>query len=249
MGEFYGNQHTDGEYDEYTYEDLVEDVAELAEEIGEAPTTRDAEAAEQLPCLTKMYDVIEEDWSTVLADAGVESNDLQIGEYDSEDYDEMIADLRRVNEKTTGENLTMREYDDHGAFATSTVKKHLGSWSEACEASNIDCGQRHGEQCLGPNGNRLDSRHELAIARYLNRLDFDYETHVRLGVTLWTCDFHVSSIDLWIEVDGYIGDGRPNKRSFTQKLGYYAFRGMDYAVVTSPEDLERELQERDVLET
>ena len=247
MGEFYGNQYTDTEYDDYTYEDLVDGVAELAEELGQAPTTRDAEADDRLPCLSKMYDLIEEDWLTVLTDAGVESNDLQVGEYDSDDHDEMVADLRRVNEKTAGQNLTMREYDDHGEFATSTVKKHLGSWAEACEAASIDCGQRHGEQCLGPNGNRLDSRHELAIARYLDELGYNYDTHVRLGVTLWTCDFHVPSIDLWIEVDGYIGEGRPNERSFTQKLGYYAFRGMDFAVVTTPADLEAELRERDVL--
>lgn len=247
MGEFYGNQHTDSEYEEYTYEELVDDVAELAEKLGKAPTTADAEADDQSPCLSKMYDVIEDDWSTVLADAGVESNELQVGEYDSDDHDEMVADLRRVNEKTVGENLTMRDYDDHGQFATSTVKKHLGSWAEACEAAMIDCGQRHGEQCMGPNGNRLDSRHELGIARYLDHLGYTYDTHVRLGVTLWTCDFHVPSIDLWIEVDGYIGDGRPNERSFTQKLGYYTFRGMDFVVVKTPADLESELGKRDAL--
>ena len=247
MGEFYGNQHTDAAYEEYTYEELVDDVAELAEELCEAPTTRDADADNRLPCLSKMYDIIEDDWATVLADAGLESNDLQVGEYGSDDHDEMVADLQRVNEKTAGENLTMREYDDYGEFATSTVKKHLGSWAEACEAARIDCGQRHGEQCLGPNGNRLDSRHELAIARYLDELGYDYDIHVRLGVTLWTCDFYVPSIGLWIEVDGYIGDGRPNERSFTQKLGYYAFREMDFAVVTTPADLEAEFRERDVL--
>lgn len=80
MGEFHGNQHTESEYDEYTYDDLVDDVAALAEELGEAPTTDDAEADDQLPCLSRVYNIIEEDWSTVLADAGVESNELQVGE-------------------------------------------------------------------------------------------------------------------------------------------------------------------------
>lgn len=247
MGEFHGNQYTDSEYDEYDYEDLLEDVAALAAELGEAPTTRDAEADDRLPCLSRMYDVIEDDWSTVLADAGVASDNRQVGSYDADDHEDMVADLRRVNGETTGETLTMREYDDHGEFATSTVKKHFGTWSEACDRAGIDSGRRHGEQCLGPNGNRLDSRHELAVARYLDELGYDYATHVQLGETRWTCDFHVPSLELWIEVDGYVAGGRPNERSFTQKLGYYAFRGMDFAVVKTIADLERELQERNVL--
>lgn len=247
MGEFYGNQHTGSEYDEYTYEDLVEDVRELADELGEAPTTRDAEEDELFPCLSRMYDSIEDDWSTVLEDAGVQAESLQVGSYDSGDYDEMIADLRRVNRQTAGDKLTLREYDDHGEFATSTVKKHLGSWSEACETANVDPGRRHGDECLGPNGNQLDSRHELAVARYLDELGFEYETHVRLGETLWTCDFYAPRPELWIEVDGYVAGGRPNARSFAQKLGYYAFRGMDFAVVKTATELERELREREVL--
>jgi len=247
MGEFYGNQHTGSTYENYDYEDLLEDVATLAAERGEAPTTRDAEADDRLPCLSRMYDVIEEDWSTVLADAGVAPDNRQVGSYDAEDHEDMVTDLRRVNRVTTGETLTTREYDDHGEFATSTVKKHFGSWSEACEVAGIDSGQRHGEQCLGPNGNRLDSRHELAVARYLDELGVDYQTHVRLGETLWTCDFHLLELDLWVEVDGYVADARPNERSFTQKLGYYAFRGMDFAVVTTVAELERELQKRGAL--
>jgi hypothetical protein len=38
-----------------------------------------------------------------------------------------------------------------------------------------------------------------------------------------------------------------NKRSFTQKLGHYAFRGMEFVVVESPADLETEPQQRSVL--
>ena len=247
MGEFHGNQHTDSEYNEYEYEDLVEGVRRLATELDASPTTRDAEDDDRLPSIRTMYSLIEDDWSAVLEDAGIESANSQIGAYDSSDHEDMVADLRRVNDCTVGENLTMREYDDYGEFATSTVKKHLGSWAAACEAADIDCGTRHGKHCTGPNGNQLDSRHELGIARYLDSLDIDYETHVRLGVTLWTCDFYLPSCDLWIEVDGYPSGERPNRRSFTQKLGYYAFRQMDFAVVKTPPELAVELRERDLL--
>lgn len=247
MGEFYGNQYTESNYSDYEYEDLVEDVRKLADELGEPPTTTDAEDDDRLPYLNKIYELIEEDWSTVLADAGVESGSLQIGEYDSGDRNRMAADLRKVNDETPGQNLTMREYDDHGAFATSTVKKHFGSWRGACDAADIDPGQRHGEQCRGPHGNKLDSRHELAIARCLDELDIRYETHVGVGATLWTCDFYLPVPGLRIEVDGYIDGGRPNKWSFTQKLGYYAFRDLDFAVVETPSGLKDELRERDVI--
>lgn len=247
MGEFYGNQHTGSEYDDYEYDDLIEAVRELAAELGEPPTTRDTEADERFPCLARMYDLIEEDWSRVLADAGVDSESLQVWTYDSDDREEMIDDLRRADNLTAGPSLTMREYDSHGKFATSTVKKHFGSWAEACAAAGVDCGRRHGKQCAGPNGNQLDSRHELAVAQYLDEQGLEYRTHVRVGETRWTCDFYIESLDLWVEVDGYIAGRRPNKRPFTQKLGYYAFRGMEFVVVESPADLETELQKRSVV--
>lgn len=247
MGEFYGNQHTESKYSDYEYDDLVEDVRTLAEELGEPPTTADADADDRLPYLAKIYELIEEDWSTVLADAGIESRSIQVGEYDSEDRNRMIADLRKANDETPGPTLTMRAYDDCGEFATSTVKKHFGSWKEACEAADIDSGQRHGEQCRGPRGNQLDSRHELAVARCLDELEVQYETHVSVGETLWTCDFYLPEFGLRIEVDGYIAGSRPNEWSFTQKIGYYVFRNLDFAVVETPLDLKEELRDRDVI--
>ena len=237
MSEFHGNQYTGSEYDDYEYEDLISDVRQLAQELGEPPTTRDAESDDRLPCLARMYDLIDDDWSTVLADAGVTAETMQVGTYSSNDHERMVADLRRANEAAISGTLTMRKYDDLGEFATSTVKKHFGSWKQACEAADIEVGTRHGDACLGPNGNRLDSRHELAVAKCLDGLDIEYDTHVQVGSTLWECDFYLPDPDLWIEVDGYATGKRPNKRGFARKLRYYASHSMDFVVVESPEEL------------
>ena len=64
MSEFHGNQYTRSEYDDYEYEDLISDVCQLAQELGEPPTTKDAESDDRLPCLARMYDLIDDDWST-----------------------------------------------------------------------------------------------------------------------------------------------------------------------------------------
>lgn len=241
MGEFHGNQHTDSEYDEYTYEELVDDVAALAAELGEAPTTRDAEEGDQLPSIARMYEIIEEDWATVLADAGLERGSLQIGEYGEEEREAMLEDLRRACDQTSGDSLTTREYEEVGSYSKDTLKSYFGSWANACDAAGIDCGQKHGEGCTGPNGNWLESRHELAVAEWLDEEGIEYEAHRSLGVTRYTCDFYLPNPDLWVEVDGYVRGGRPNTKGFAQKLGYYAFRDLDYVVVMTPDELAAEL--------
>lgn len=241
MGEFYGNQHTDVEYGGYTYEELVEDVAELAEELGEAPTTRDAESDDRLPGITRIYEIIDEDWATVLADAGIERCDLRIGEYGDEHREQMLEDVRRANDRTNRNTLTTREYEEIGSYSKDTLKSYFGSWSEACGAAGIDCGQKHGKGCTGPNGNWLESRHELAVAEWLSDREIEYIVHKSLGVTRYSCDFYLPGYDLWVEVDGYVRGGRPNTKGFAQKLGYYAFRGLEYVVVKTPDELSAEL--------
>lgn len=244
MGEFHGNQHTGPTYDEYTYEDLVDDVAELAEKLGKVPTTRDAEDAEQLPSIARMYEIIEEDWATVLSDAGLERGPLQIGEYGEEERETMLEDLQRACNQTSGDSLTTREYEDVGSYSKDTLKSYFGSWTNACDAAGIDCGQKHGEGCIGPNGNWLESRHELAIAEWLDEEGIGYEAHRSLGVTRYICDFYLPDPALWVEVDGYVRGGRPNTRGFAQKLGYYAFRDLDYVVVKTPDELAEGLRFR-----
>jgi len=56
--------------------------------------------------------------------------------------------------------------------------------------------------------------------------------------------FHLSDPNLWVELDGHVAGGQPNERAFAQKLGYYAFRGMDFLAVESPEELRESIDAR-----
>jgi hypothetical protein len=140
MGEFHGNQHTEAEYEGDTHEALIASVRVLVEEIGRPPTTRDALADDRFPCLERMYSVIDSSWSEVLREAGVTPDGMQVGEYGEVEHDAMVADVQSVHERVSTDHLTMRQYDEYGAYATSSVKRHFGSWREACEASGISPG-------------------------------------------------------------------------------------------------------------
>lgn len=94
MGEFYGNQHTQHEYDDYSYEDLIEDVRDVAQRLGETPTTRDAMEDDAMPCLQRIYSAIDGSWQDVLDEAGV--GQTQVEQYGPEEKPRMVRDLRRA---------------------------------------------------------------------------------------------------------------------------------------------------------
>ena len=247
MGEFHGNQHTESEYDEYTYEELVDDVAELAEELGEAPTTDDADQADEMPSLATLYNVIDDDWMTVLRDAGVRPTKHQRRSTPTDRREQMLADHRKTNRETEGEELRLRQYDEHGSFTSSSMKERFGSWSEACESAGIDCGRRHGVQCTGPQGNRLDSQHERLVAVFLDDCGIKYEVHPDIDGLPYEADFYLPGVDLWVEVDGYVAGGRPNKENMAAKRRYFEANGLDYVVIEDGDELPSELHRRDAL--
>lgn len=237
MGAFHGNQHTDNEFDGYDYNRLVEDLRTLADELDRAPTTRDARDDDRLPCLARIYSVVETDWAGALRDAGVEPGNLQVGEYDDSDRSAVLADLERVYSETETESLVTRQYQREGRYATSTVKKHFGSWRAACEACGISPGERHGERVTGPEGATLESRHELSVATYLHESGIEYVTHPAVDDTTWTADFYLPEQNLWVEVDGYLPGMRPNAEGFEAKLDHYERTGRGYVVVRTADEL------------
>ena len=243
MGEFHGNQHVEAEYEGYTHEELISSVRVLAAEIGRPPTTRDAQADDRFPCLARMYSVIDTSWSDVLREAGVTPDGMQVAEYGESERDAMVADLRSVHERVNTDHLTMRQYDEYGEYATSSVKRHFGSWREACDAGGISAGTRHGTPTTGPEGARLDSRHDLAVATYLHENSIEYEVHPPLGENGWYGDFYLPDTDLWIEVSGYNPGERPNAAQFEDKLEFYELTDRECVVVHSVEELERSLEE------
>lgn len=245
MGEFHGNQHTETEYDDYAYEELVEAAEALAGELGRPPTTQDAAEDDRFPSIATIYRIVDSSWNDVLRDAGVTPSKLQTRSANRDRTGEILDDIRRMDRETTGEYLTMRQYDRDGAFASSSVKERFGSWKEACTEAGVPVGTRHGVACEGPNGERLDSRHERSVAVCLDDWGVSYEVHPPVGETGYHADFYLPDLELWVEVDGYIAGTRPNRETFEAKLAYFRTNDLDHVVVETSEELATELEHRE----
>lgn len=248
MGEFYGNQHTGSTYSDYDHEDLVEDVAELAEEIGRPPTTEDANQAEGMPSIATLYRILDDDSASTLREAGVEPTKEQRRTVPSDRRERMLEDLRRTNRETEGDTLRLRQYDKHGSFSGSSMKERFGSWAEACEAADLECGTRHGIQCIGPQGNRLDSQYERLVAVFLVDWGVEYLVHPEVDDLGYESDFYVPDVDLWVKVDGYVAGGRPNVVNMGAKRDYFESNNFDYVVVQASDELAEALRKRGVLQ-
>lgn len=240
MSKFYGNQHVDPDRD--SYEELLEKIETLAAELDRPPTTEDATNDDRFPSIATLYRILDVEWMQALRDAGVEPGPKQVSTYTEKDRKRMVEDLRRAAKQTPGETLTTREYDEVGEYTSGTIKDQLGSWSNACETSGITPGSRYGKSCVGPNGNTLDSYHELRAATILDQLDLQYETHPPVPESDWVADFYVPSTDLWIEVDGFLNGDRPNEHSFKSKLEHYSTVGLNHLVVRSDESIRDQLK-------
>ena len=247
MGEFYGNQHTDPDTFDYTYEELVEDVSRLADDLNRPPTTQDAAEADELPSVATLYKIIPEDWITVLRDAGVKPTKHQKRSAPTDFRDQILEDIGRSNRKTETDTLTLRQYDENGDFASSSVKERFGSWADACEAAGIDCGSRHGDQCTGPHGARLDSRHERLVSVFLDVRGIEYEVHPPVGDLGYESDFYLPEVELWVEVDGYVDGGRPNMANMEAKQEFFESNDLDFVLVQHSDELAAELRNRGVL--
>lgn len=245
MGKFHGNQHTQTEYDDYSYGDLVVDVRSLAKTLEKTPTTRDAMEDDTIPCLDRIYDIVDGSWQAVLADAGV--GQTQVERYGPDEQKRMVRDLRRVQNESSGYVLTTRDYDENGGYPTSVIKDFFGSWADACAAAGVDHGTKHGTRCTGPRGREFESKQELAVAQMLYENDVNYVVHPRLRKTNWVGDFYLPKYELWVEVDGYEDSERPNATSFGEKLSFYHEMGMDVVVVSSADELIERFRNQDIL--
>lgn len=143
--------------------------------------------------------------------------------------------------------LTTRTYDEIGSYPTSVIKDSFGSWTEACTAAGIDCGEKHGTRCVGPRGEQLESRCEREVAELLHGNGVSFDVHPPIGETNWVGDFYLPDADLWIEVDGYSDGDRPNSDSFEEKCAYFEEHTMEYDVVDSAEELEGRLHSRGII--
>lgn len=242
MGEFHGNQHVNGNSPDVDYDDLREAVVSFTEERGEPPTTEQAANDERFPSIATIYKILDGSWNDLLDDAGFERG--HVGEYGPESEAEMLQDMRSVVHDVESEYLTTRQYAERGMYSDDTIKRRFGSWREACERASIDAGTKYGISCDGPQGATLDSLLELKVATFLNDRGIAYEVHPVLESTTWVSDLYLPTFELWVEVNGFADQERPNASDFERKLEYYDEHGMDCVVVESSEALADELQDR-----
>ena len=242
-GSFHGNQHTPSDWIGYEYADLVEDISALAESLDRSPTTSDAERADSLPSIRLLYRILDgREWNEMLSDAGLEGT--QVGEYGPQERSRILRDIQHVFEASTGDYLTVREYDTRGDYNKSVLKRLFGTWSTACAKAGVPHGRKHGRKSVGPEGAVLDSALEAEIARALFDRGLIYEAHKPIPYTKWLCDFYLEQSAFWIEVDGYLEGERPNQLSFSKKLRHYRLNEMQFAVVRKVTELEDKVFQR-----
>lgn len=240
---FYGNQHTLDEELAYDYDDMVQHTRSLAQEIGRPPTTRDAQRDQRFPSIRKIYRILgKNSWNDLLSDA--DAGETQVGTYGPDERPNILADIRRVYERTEANRLPIRAYQKHAKYNKSVVKRLFGTWVNACNAAGLSPGSKHGNRCRGPNGEILESRHELDVARALDGKGLAYDAHRSIPNTQWRCDFYVDELELWIEVDGYRGNQRPNRASFLEKLEHYEETDRVYVIVSDTSELEKKVFQR-----
>ncbi len=216
---------------------------ELSREIRRSPTTEDAANSDLFPSIATIFRIKgEKEWIEVLDDAGLAGT--QVGKYDDSERPAILSDIRSVFEQSLDGYLVIREYQKHGSYNKSVVKRLFGTWKEACKRAGVPPGHRHGIPSEGPNGEHLASRFERRVAYELHSKGIDYIVHKPVPETRWSCDFYVPNFDLWLEVDGYIRDERPNKESFENKLQHYDEIGMASAIINSIPDLEEKVFQR-----
>ncbi|WP_232700641.1 homing endonuclease associated repeat-containing protein [Halobacterium wangiae] len=228
-------------HSKYTYQGLLEAARELGDELGRSPTTQEAANDDRFPSIATIYKIADNGWLAILEDAGLKPT--QVREYGSEEAPRICADLHRVLERVDTPYLTHRQYDDHGTYPTSVVKEYFGSWRNACNEAGISPGEKHGTHCEGPNGEILESRHEFGVASLLTNVGVDYRAHPKVEDTPWTADFYLPASDVWIEVDGYHEDSRPNKAGFAEKLDYLKQHNNTVLIVKNANELRIALKE------
>ena len=90
-------------------------------------------------------------------------------------------------------------------------------------------------------------QHEWLVAVFLNDCGIEYTVRPDVGGLGYEADFYLPDPNLWVEVDGYVGGGRPNAANMEAKREYFESNGLDHVVVENSTELEEELRKRGAL--
>lgn len=225
------NQHTEN----FNVEDLKNATLELSKEIEGSPTVRDLKDDDRFPSIATVYRIIDS-WNDFLESLSLEPNCEH--KYDESDKEDIAKDLRLSNDKVSG-NLTMRKYMEVGSYSHSAVKSVFGTWNNALDELDIDKSTRHGNvrECLC--GKQLDSTKEKLVGDILHKFGVEHEVHKQLPDSKFVTDFYIPNGDIWIEVNGYTDDGRPNIEQFRKKRTEYDEKSLNYIEIKIPYTTDR----------
>jgi len=216
----------------WTKEEILKEIKKLDSELEGKPRMQDAIESDNLPSagtLNRKFN----GWNNLLEEANIGAH--HASEHNKED---VIQDLQRCYSKVQG-YLTSRKYIEIGQYNHNTVKRKFGSWKEAAEAAGIKSGSKHGEVVECKCGFKLDSMKEKVVGDLLHDLSVDHKIHKSIPDSNFVTDFFIPQLNLWIEVDGYKQDGRPERSKFSDKIDHYDSLDLDYIVISIPDSVER----------
>lgn len=212
----------------YTDSEIKDGIVELSKELGRTPTIREAIDCDYLPSAGTLNSLFGS-WNNLLGEVHLPINQ----EEKVEDKNDVLSDIKKASEQNDG-YLTVRKYIKLGNYNHNVVKRLFDSWTDAMKQAGVSPGSTHGIKCECQCGATLDSISEKEVGDVLHELDLEHEVHKSVPNSDWVTDFYVSSIDLWIEVDGYYADSRPNNSRFEDKLNHYNSLGLDCIVIDDP---------------
>ena len=112
--------------------DLLDDIQQVANIVGETPTIREYEDNGKYSSSTIIKRF--ETWSNAVDTAELEPNSKNSVEVSEE---ELLNDVQRVADKIDA-TPSRRVYDDHGKYSASTLTRRFGDWSSAVTTAGYE---------------------------------------------------------------------------------------------------------------
>jgi len=161
-----------------TDEEYLEDLRDLADELGKPPTKADMN--DRGPHSVTPYYTRWDSWNAALQAAGLGTNHKEVS------ADDLLTELQQLADEY-GEPVLVEDVEDHGNYDPSTYFRRFDSWFDAREEAglideDIRPGRRANEDELiealqnlamdlgrAPSKSEVNDRGEFSVSPYLTR--------------------------------------------------------------------------------